>query len=154
MDLRVVENWQLIDKLNKACVYVCTTLAAAALSMFFNKQTVWGRNGNLDPTASFLFFLNETETDLHILSYLTMALDMQIILVSFILRQSVSFLIQFRHRHNKTDKIQWKLVEVFSRFDGLFSICSCYVLWTTEIKKVLQNNPLHCTPVFALVLAQ
>lgn len=107
MDLRVVENWQLIDKLNKACVYVCTTLAAAALSMFFNKQTVWGRNGNLDPTASFLFFLNETETDLHIFSYLTMALDMQIILVSFIfnLRQSVSFLIQFRHRHNKTDKI-------------------------------------------------
>lgn len=59
------------------------------------------------PLQVFLFFLNETETDLHIFSYLTIALDMQIILVSFIfiLRQSVSFLIQFRHRHNKTDKI-------------------------------------------------
>lgn len=135
------------------CICLHHSCCSCALNVLQQTDRL-GQEWKLGSHCKFFVFLNETETDLHILSYLTMALDMQIILVSFILRQSVSFLIQFRHRHNKTDKIQWKLVEVFSRFDGLSSICSCYVLWTTEIKKVLQNNPLHCTPVFALVLAQ
>jgi len=42
-----VLNWQLIDKFNKACVFVCTTPAAAVVQMYENKQTFQGCKGNV-----------------------------------------------------------------------------------------------------------
>ena len=40
-------NRQLTDKTNNACVCVCTATAADLDSVYFNKQTIWERNGNL-----------------------------------------------------------------------------------------------------------